>query len=243
MMDIRPRIAVPLPTAGDSNYNDRCWKQYEHALAESGASAVCIPLDRAPAEVARLATSCCGVLLPGSPADIQPQKYGEERRPETSEPDLAREAVDELLLQDAFNLHKPIFGICYGHQAVNVWLGGSLDQHLSTGVQHEKAEHTVLISGNTLTAGGGGAGELAVNSSHHQAVGRVGDGLEIVAVCAADETIEAIEGRQGGRFLLGVQWHPERSYPSDPASCALFERFVAAAREWQQEHGAGTQHS
>ena len=98
-----------------------------------------IPLDAPPATIAKLVGSCSGVLLPGSPADLNPQKYGEAPIPECASPDPAREAVDELLLQDAFNLHKPLFGICYGIQALNVWRGGTLIQHLPlmTAVDHD----------------------------------------------------------------------------------------------------------
>ena len=78
---------------------------------------------------------------------------------------------------------------------------------------------------------------LPINSSHHQAIGIPGDGLRIAARCPQDAVIEAVEGGQdatnpGAHFVLGVQWHPERSYDISPASKALFERFIAEAATW-----------
>ncbi len=133
------RIALPEPTSTDAAYNQRAWAPYFHALTSSGAVGVPIPLDAPPATIAKLVGSCSGVLLPGSPADVNPQKYGAAPIPECAAPDPAREAVDELLLQDAFNMHKPLFGICYGLQALNVWRGGTLIQHvpLVTSIDHD----------------------------------------------------------------------------------------------------------
>ena len=76
---------------------------------------------------------------------------------------------------------------------------------------------------------------LPVNSSHHQAIGVPGDGLRVSARCPQDAVIEAVEGGQnsdGEHFVLGVQWHPERSYDISAASRALFHRFIAEASAW-----------
>src|SRR6201986_4388239 len=121
MNDLKPRIAIPEPTSAEPDYNQRSWPQYAHAVEACGAVAVPIPLAASPATVANLVASCSGVLLPGSPADVNPQKYGEEPLRECAAADPAREAVDELLLRDAFEHKKPVFGICYGIQALNVW--------------------------------------------------------------------------------------------------------------------------
>src|SRR5271167_4974222 len=92
------RIALPEPTSTDPAYNQRAWAPYFHALTSSGAVGVPVPLDASPATIAKLVGSCSGVLLPGSPADLNPQKYGEAQIPECATADRAREAVDELLL-------------------------------------------------------------------------------------------------------------------------------------------------
>jgi putative glutamine amidotransferase len=232
----QPRIAIPEPTSSDTAYNDRSWPQYASAVEASGGVPVKIPLNAAPAEVANLVASCQGVLLPGSGADVDPEKYGEERIPECAPADPAREAVDELLMQDAANLHKPLFGICYGFQAWNVWRGGALIQDLKTGVNHKRRDlreaHTVEVVPGSKIEALTGTKTLAVNSSHHQGLARPGDGLAVVARSAEDGLVEAVEGTED-QFVIATQWHPERSFDYDAASRNLFRAFVAAAADWQ----------
>jgi len=232
----KPRIAIPEPTSTDLEYNQRSWPQYAEAVEAVGGEAVKIPLAASPAEVARLASSCEGVLLPGSGADVNPEKYGRDRIPECAPADPAREAVDELLMQDAANLHKPLFGICYGTQSWNVWRGGTLIQDLKTGVDHKpgrqvREAHRVSVAANSRLAGLTGSKELFVNSSHHQAIDHPGDGLVVVARSVEDGVIEAVEGT-GNQFVIAVQWHPERTFDSSPSSRELFTTFVDAAAKW-----------
>lgn len=230
-----PRIAIPEPTSTQPEYNQRSWPQYARAVETCGGVPVRVPLYETPAGVAQLVSSCSGVLLPGSPADLNPQKYGQEPAPECAAADPAREAVDELLLQDAFNLHKPLFCICYGTQSLNVWKGGSLTQHLTTEINHKAGRevidaHPVTIASTSrhLEAM---PGPTTVNSSHHQAIDTPGDALHVVAT-APDGTIEAVEQR-GDHFVLGVQWHPERTFETRQESRQLFSAFVEAARSWK----------
>ena len=240
---VRPRIAIPIPCSDDPEYSARCWPQYATAIEESGGEPVEVRLDQEPAAIARLAAGCAGILLPGSHADIDPQKFGEAKHGKTAERDVLREAADELLLQDAFNLRKPLFGICYGHQSMNVWKGGSLVQHLETGVNHTpgrsiEAAHrlSVLPEAEHVREAFAGSAEQAVNSSHHQAVARAGDGLRVTAIAPEDGTIEAVEGQ--GLFTVGVQWHPERTFATQASSKKLFADFVEAARQWKPEEPA-----
>ncbi len=235
MNDRSPRIAIPAPNSMKPDYNQRSWPQYAHAVEACGAVAVPIPLSESPATVAKLISSCSGILLPGSPADVNPQKYGQDPIPECAAADPAREAVDELLLQEAFNMHKPLFCICYGTQSLNVWKGGTLIQHLASDIDHQAGRevtdaHQVSIADTTehlkiFTAA------ATVNSSHHQAIAIPGDGLHVVAT-APDGTIEAVE-QKGEHFVLGVQWHPERTFSTDPASKAIFSEFVASSGAWK----------
>lgn len=233
----RPRIAIPVPTSDDPEYNERSWPQYAQAVEASGGIAVKVLLSLPPAEVAQLASSCEGVLLPGSGADVDPEKYGHERIPACGAADPAREAVDELLMQDAANLHKPLFGICYGLQSWNVWRGGTLIQDLQTGVNHQPGRdvvdaHRVSLEPDSRLAQIAGAVEFSVNSSHHQAIDRPGDGLRVVARSIEDGVIEAVEA-SGEQFVLIVQWHPERSFEAGPISRKLFSAFIEAAAAWQ----------
>jgi putative glutamine amidotransferase len=190
--------------------------------------------------VAQLVASCEGVLLPGSPADVNPQKYGEEAEPDCAAADAAREAVDELLLQDASNLYKPLLGICYGFQSLNVWRGGTLLQHLKTAVDHAAGRavaeaHAVEVDVRSRLRrilGLGSRSTLMVNSSHHQAVGVLGDGLVRAAWSVDDGVVEAAEVH-GDHFLVGVQWHPERVLEENKAAQCLFQSFVDAAAAWE----------
>lgn len=168
---------------------------------------------------------------------MNPEKYGQIAIPECAAADPAREAVDELLIQDAANLQKPLFGICYGFQSWNVWRGGTLIQDLKTAVNHKpgrevREAHRVSVAEDSQIAVITGATELIVNSSHHQALDRPGDGLRITARSVEDGVIEAVEG-SGDQYAIAVQWHPERIFDTDPSSRALFRAFVEAAANWK----------
>ena len=234
-------IAIPEPTSSAPAYNQRSLPPYLAALRSAGATPIIVPLHERQDRVARLLTGVQGILLPGSRFDVDPQRYGEDPVPECGEPDPARTAVDELLLQDAFSLYKPILAICHGAQTLNVWLDGSLVQDLKTGVDHrpgqEVAEaHPVRIAPGSRLAGliprRHGA-EPLVNSSHHQAIRVPGDNLLVSAVSPLDGVVEAIELDSTEHFVLGVQWHPERTYTHSAFSRAIFAAFVQAAVVWQ----------
>src|ERR1035437_8319743 len=107
-------IAIPEPTGVDSAFNQRSLPAYLAALRSAGATPIIVPLHEHQDRVARLLASVQAVLLPGSKCDGDPQGHVEASIPECAAPDPARAAVDELLLQDAFSLHKPIHAICYG---------------------------------------------------------------------------------------------------------------------------------
>jgi putative glutamine amidotransferase len=237
-----PRIAIPIPKSDDPDYTNRALPQYEKAVADAGGLPVRIPLDQTPAEAMKLISHCDGVLLPGSGADVDPAKYGAGRDPETAPADSKRDTVDELLLQDAYNMRKPVLAICYGLQILNVYRSGTLVQHipdfLPAGkkdlVNHEAGRnveyaHEVVIEPQSMLARIAGATEIPANSSHHQSAGEIGDGLRVVARCKQDGIVEALEGTSPEHFVLAVQWHPERS-TSDAPSRALFSSLVEAAR-------------
>lgn len=235
---MKPRIAIPEPCSYDREYSNRALPFYLQAIEESGGEPVLIPLGLEPAEIAKRITHCSAVLLPGSKADIDPQKYGAQAHPRNGSPDPLRDTADELLLQDAYNMHKPVFGICYGLQSLNVWRTGTLVQHLETDVNHSPADnvapcHEVQIEADSLLAREiGEQAVVQVNSSHHQAAEVAGDALRVVARCTRDRVIEAVEGTLPGHYVLAVQWHPERNFDQDKASQNLFRHFVEAARKW-----------
>jgi putative glutamine amidotransferase len=244
------RIAIPEPSI-DAEYNQRSLPPYLAALHSAGATAVLVPLHERPDRVAKLLATAHGVLLPGSRFDVDPQRYGEKPIPACGPADSARTAVDELLLQDAFNLRKPIFGICHGTQTLNVWCNGSLIQDLpsvrGTGVNHSPGREVVeahpvaitpgtrlaAIAASVKNAHGGQMEAESVNSSHHQAIATPGDNLRVGAVSPADQVVEAVELDTPEHFVLAVQWHPERTYTVNALSRALFAAFVQAASAWQ----------
>ena len=256
---MKPRIAIPVPTTTDIAYNQRSWPMYAAAVSRAGGDAVEVPLGLAAAELQEIAESCEGFCLPGSPADVNPAYYGAEIDPASSPSDQAREANDFFMLGHAQEHGKPVLAICFGMQSLNAWRGGTLVQDLlPVPVNHSAGSkvavaHTVLVPEDSglakfLQSDPGALAEapmddgylrLPVNTSHHQAVSVPGDGLRIVARCPEDGVIEAVENDPdyvsadgfdvGSHFLLGVQWHPERSYDISAASRALFASLIRAA--------------
>ena len=245
---MKPRIAIPVPHS-NAEYAQRVLPDYEKAVEAAGGEPVVIPLDATPEETANLLKRCQGVLLPGSKADVDPQKYGATRHAGTADPDPLRDAADELLIQDAYNMRKPILGICYGLQSLNVWRTGTLVQdiasELKSPIKHDAGRkvpraHNVAVEPGSRLAGILGetapaARPLVVNSSHHQSVAVAGDGLRVAARCPDDGVIEALESTLPDQWAVAVQWHPERSYDDDAASRALFRALIEAAAEPERQ--------
>jgi putative glutamine amidotransferase len=238
------RIAIPEPSS-DDDYNGRSLPAYVEALDAAGASAVVVKLNQAQEQVAKLLAGVQGILLPGSKFDVDPERYGEAPIPECGPVDAARTAMDELLLNDAFNAKKPILAICHGAQTLNVWRNGSLIQdletNLKTAVNHQPGRtvveaHPVKIAeGSRLAAflPQGAALETHVNSSHHQAIRVPGDNLRVTAVSPVDGVIEAVESDSAEHFVVAVQWHPERTRAESEVSRAIFKAFVEEATVWR----------
>jgi putative glutamine amidotransferase len=241
------RVAIPLPHSTNHEYGQRAIPRYERAITLAGAEPVRIPLEPVAAEVRELVATCDAVLLPGSNADVDPARFQQPRSPHSAAADALREQVDELLLADAYARRKPILGICYGLQSLNVFRGGSLIQHIPEflpasarmKVNHEAGKkvavaHTVDLERDSqlakIVAGAVPDSILPVNSSHHQSADAIGSGLRIVARCPDDGIVEALEGTSSDHFVVAVQWHPERSVEDDAASRALFDAFIRAAQ-------------
>lgn len=242
-----PRIAIPIPHSGLPEYVQRSLPQYENAVRLAGGEPVRIPLDQTPSEIMKRIERCDAVLLPGSSADVDPAKYDAPRHEKTAAADVKRDTVDELLLQDAYNMRKPILGICYGMQTLNVYRSGTLVQDIESPIDHT-AGRMVPIAHEVEIDPGSKLAEilslnnistksltLPVNSSHHQSASVIGDGLRAVARSPKDGVIEAVEGTSPDHFVLAVQWHPERGFEQDPPSQAIFKTFIEAARAKHEE--------
>lgn len=161
----RPRIAIPLPHGSDPAYAERAMPQYEQAIVRAGGEPVRITLEPGASEITNLIRHCDGVLLPGSKADIDPARFHAPRSPKTAAADPPRDEVDSLLLDHAYRSRKPVLGICYGLQSLNVYRAGSLIQHIPdflpeeirTKINHEAGArvpvaHSVEIDSESLLA-------------------------------------------------------------------------------------------
>lgn len=154
-------------------------------------------------------STCDGLILPGG-GDITPAFFGELNHGSTNidtELDILQLQALELCLRTC----KPVLGICKGMQLINVGLGGTILQSLPTSQLHKYNDgdsyHITVISDNTWLSSLYGTA-MTVNSAHHQALGRLGNGLSIIQICPFDNCPEAISHQT--LPILGVQWHPER---------------------------------
>ncbi len=186
-----------------------------------------------------------GLLLTGSPSNVEPHHYdGEPSRPGTMH-DPHRDETTLKLIDRALETGIPLFAICRGYQELNVVLGGSLHQHVEEqpgyhdhrenpeeplDVQYGPSHEVHLVEGGKLYALAG-TDTVTVNSLHSQGVARLADGVTVEAV-ADDGLIEAfvVDGANG--YTLAVQWHPEWKVTENPFSLAMFKSFGDACREW-----------
>jgi putative glutamine amidotransferase len=211
---------------------------YVHAIEAAGGFPVLLPLWQEPESVLLLRGRLDGLLLMGG-GDVDPERYGEARHPETQPPEGARDRVEVELLRQALDDDLPLLGICRGIQVLNVVQGGTLVQHIPAQlpgalnhemtVGHEDRRHPIAIEPDSRFASIVGATRHDVNSYHHQAVGTLGRDVRVVAR-TEDGVVEAME-LPGRTFALAVQFHPERMVGDDPAMRRLFEAFVEACRE------------
>lgn len=239
------RIAIPEPTSDDVAYNDRTLPDYISALQSVGLLPVVISLKVLREDLCDLLSDVHGVLLPGSGYDVAPEKYGEPRMPECGPTDSMRGVIDTLLLEDAFAKRKPVLGICHGTQSLNVWRHGSLiqDVGMEVGAQVNHRPDRSISDAHMIGVGAdsrlgqllpdSAGGKVLVNSSHHQSIRVAGDGLRVTAVSPCDGVVEAIELKAADHFVLGVQWHPERTYHHSSFSRAIFAAFSEAAFAWR----------
>jgi putative glutamine amidotransferase len=234
------RVGIPYRTRKEELSNKRdAYDKYIAAVESQGAEAVEISLGLSAAESQHLAQALDAVVLPGSPADVEPSLFHAARQPKTAESDADRERTDFALLGHAVTEQKPVLAICYGVQSLNVFLGGPLVQDIPSAIHtkiqhawsgHEGPEphHEVTFAAGSRLAQLAGATKARVNSSHHQSVLQPGKNLRVVAH-APDGVIEAVEWTGDANWIVGVQWHPERMVAADELAQSLFRELVAAA--------------
>ena len=206
---------------------------YLDGIGEAGGLPVIFPFTSDEEELSQLMSRCDGFLITGG-QDVSPGMYHEPPLPDLTVCCRKRDDMEKILLRKALEEDKPVLGICRGHQFINAFLGGTLYQDLPT--QHpsdichrQQAPYDVPIHDVAVKEGSPlhqclGISRLPVNSCHHQAVKRLADGLEAMAV-SPDGLIEAFF-RPENRFVWGVQWHPEFSHLADENSRKIFRAFV-----------------
>jgi len=237
---IKPIIGIGSDVQHVEGERDRAfvYLTYVDSLRRAGAVPVLIPPQ--PENAAELAQGLDGILLAGGD-DCDPGLYGQERHPKVVElGDERRQSNDLTLARVARERGIPTLGICLGLQMMNVAAGGTLvqdiDSDMETEIVHasipeDRARHDVIIEQGTKLASIVPAAELNVNSSHHQAVGTVAEGLRVTAH-APDGIVEGLEDPRHP-FYVGVQWHPE-DMSGEGSATTLFGAFVDAARKYAE---------
>ncbi len=224
-------------------------EKYITALTDAaGALPLLVPVLACRYDVDDVLNEVDGILLTGSPSDIEPHHYtDEEGHPEATR-DPHRDELNLPLASAAIERGVPLFAICRGFQELNVSLGGTLHQklaHVDGMLEHKEnpkdtlevqygPSHEVILEADGLLSEFTGKTELTVNSLHGQGIRDLAPGL-VVEARAPDGLVEAYRVEAARHFALAVQWHPEWRAMDNPDSVAIFEAFGKACREWQQE--------
>jgi putative glutamine amidotransferase len=223
----RPNIA--LMASRDSNKNICVAEHYLNAVWNSGGVGSVLPYTASIEKAESICKCFDGFLFCGG-GDISPSVYGGAGE-DTSEVCRARDTFEAMIFSEALKTGKPILGICRGAQAINVFSGGDLRPHIVGHIQSTpRFQHDApakLVRGSLLHRIIA-AESIYVNTFHHQAIGRLGDGLICDAI-AEDGIIEAFHHKEM-EFCLGVQWHPEAYYDISESSSKIFDAFIAACR-------------
>jgi putative glutamine amidotransferase len=212
--------------------------RYVRAIEQAGAVPVVLPITSSRATMRAMLDQVDGLVVSGGDFDIHPEFYGEKPIDGLRHVRKERTEFELGLILLALKRDLPLLGICGGAQALNVALGGSLYQDIGTqiagagkheqGALKERGGHKVKIHEGTKLRGIVGRASLEVNTTHHQAVKRLGKGL-LVNATAGNCVIEGIESEDHA-FVLGVQWHPEFLVHRDPAERKLFSAFTGACK-------------
>jgi putative glutamine amidotransferase len=216
-------------------------QRYLNAIEHAGAIPLVLPANASPSALRRVVNLVDGLVITGGNFDIHPRYYGESPLKELGVIKARRTEFELEMTAAALARDLPILGICGGAQAINVALGGSLYQDIETqftGARaHEQSEnkyhggHGITVLPGTHLHAIVRQRNLEVNTTHHQAVKKLGRGL-VMSAFADDGIIEAIESARH-RFVLGIQWHPE-ILARRKAHQRIFSCFVASCVRWRR---------
>lgn len=237
---MKPLIGI---TTGVKNDQYTVFTHYARWIMRCGGVPVIIPVETEfdPA----LYDYLDGLILSGGP-DIDPSYYGQEPERTLGIVNPARDEFEFALLP--LFASKPVLGICRGMQLINVHAGGSLFQDIYTSQgsnaylahklhsqnEEEPLMHSLVYEENSYFGKLVGTPNLRVMSTHHQAINEVAEGLEVSAI-SKDGVIEVIYGTDPNRFVLGLQWHPEKRNFTDKDSFRIFTAFIEACREYKSK--------
>ena len=231
-------------------------EKYVDAVADAvGAIPILVPAIGDRIETSRLLDLLDGLLLTGSPSNIDPVYYGGEPSRPGNLADPDRDATILPLIRAAVSRKLPVLGLCRGIQELNVACGGTLHQHVQELPEHldhrsdksrgylgryDPAHWIDLTPGGQLQKLYDGRERIEINSLHGQAIDRLADGFTIEAR-AVDGTIEAIRLGSGVSFALGVQWHPEWRATEISDHRIIFEAFRDACLDYSNSRATSTQ--
>ncbi len=236
---MRPPIGIlcSLTSGASDSPQNTCPHAYCRAVLAAGGAPVLIPYSEDPDATTTALSLVRAVLITGG-VDVDPQAYGQEPQRALGEISPQRDEIDKVAVDFALRRPDlPVLGICRGVQALNAFAGGTLIQDIPSrvpeAVKHTQSApnwhgtHSIAIEPGSVFASAVGEAPLMVNSFHHQAVDEPAEGFRIVAR-ARDGVCEALE-REGARFCVGVQFHPEHMVGRQDRLVALFSRFVDEA--------------
>jgi putative glutamine amidotransferase len=221
----RPKIGITVHPRRGLEY----FAPYRRAVIAAGAE----PVDLVPGT--KSLPDVDGLLLPGG-WDVDPSFYGERRDEKVEETDPELDETELSMFRQARERAIPVLGICRGQQVINVAMGGSLVQHLEghevRALGRSHLAHTIEVDPASELGQAAGEHKVRVNSLHHQAIKKLGQGLQQTAR-GEDGTVEGVESDDG--LIVAVQCHPEELTTDLPWARKLFERFVARARGSRQK--------
>lgn len=232
---MRPMVGITIGD-GDQPGLHAMREDYVRSVEQAGAVPVVLPPVR-PEDVPALLERLDGVLLSGG-VDVDPVLYGQAPHPKLGRVNRRRDDFELALTREALRRDLPILAICRGHQVLNVATGGTLVQDIPSivegAMEHDapgprwRRSHRVEVTASSRLREILGEDALSVNSLHHQAVDRVGEGL-LMSARSPDGVVEGLE-MPGRRFVVAVQWHPESFWSRPDSFQPLFDAHVEACR-------------